>query len=169
MKWGVNELLNEFGFCGFKSFYESLVAPKYGMLFITVSSFGAFAEQYFGMCGACLILLLVLVKIELLTGIWASVKAKRKIVSKKLQRFILKIMIYFLFIMVFHILGQNTKDFTGSVYRYMHSFTIFYFIFVHVKSISENYGAITGKKSEFLELVRRMNKLFFKVKDEDPK
>ena len=161
-------LLNEFGFRNIESFWNSLVVPKYGLLFLTTSGCTAFIETYFGMRGISLILLLILIKIELFTGILASLTEKKKIVSRKLQRFVLKIMIYFFFIMIFHVLSKDVYDFTQHIYRYMHSFTIMYFVFVHIKSITENYDRITGKKSEFSYFLKRLNQKFFSEKDDKP-
>ena len=168
MKTGFENILSEFGFCSLSSFFTSLFAPKYGLLFITISSVASIGDALFGISNFSLLLLLILVKIELITGLWAAYKRKKKIVSKKLQRFLLKIMIYFFFIMIFNVLSKETLNFTKHIYVYMHSFTILYFVFVHIKSIAENYGRITGKKSEFLGYIKKMNEKFFNVKDTDP-
>jgi len=161
-----NTLIAEFGFCNIKSLYDSLFTPKYGLLFITTSATLSFIEVWFGIADAILIVLLLLLKVELFTGIWAAKVEKQRIISKKLQRFILKTMVYFTFIMSFHILSCFARDFTQSVYKYMHSFTIFYFIFVHVKSIAENYSRITGNPVEFGEYIKKLNDRLFGKKPE---
>lgn len=164
MKIVLTELIRDFGFCDIKSFLTSLFVPRYSLLFISFSTPSIIGESFFGMSNYTLLLLIILIKIELITGIWAAKVKKETIVSKKLQRFILKIMIYFFFIMMFHQLSNDTTDFTQSLYEYMHSFTIMYFVFVHLKSIGENYDNITNKKSEFLILIQKMNQKFFNIR-----
>lgn len=162
--FNLDYLWNDFGFCNSKSLMVSLFAPEYGVLFITLSGLATLGEFCFGLSGFTLVLLLVLVKIELITGLWAAKVRGKKIVSKKLQRFFLKMMIYFFFIMILHRLAAEVTDFTHNLYSYMHSFTIFYFVFVHIKSIAENYGRITGKKSEFLDYIKKINEKVFNSK-----
>lgn len=160
-----NTILNDFGFSNIKTFINSVFTPRYGLLFASLSGLGSLGEVLFGMSNFTLLILVVLVQIELLTGIWAAKIRGRAIVSKKLQRFILKIMIYFLFIVVFHRLSEDSSNLTKYLYEYMHSFTIMYFIFVHLKSITENYERITGKKSELSKLIDILNsKIFSKDK-----
>lgn len=164
------KILNEFGFCTLNSFTESLITPRFGLLFIGLSGITSIGDKFFGVSNLTLFLLLVLIAIELITGIWASVVRKRRIVSKKLQRFVLKIMIYFFFIMILHALSEEATDYTKEIYSYMYSFTILYFVFVHIKSILENYTRITGKKSDFLYYLNVLNsKVFtFTPKKKDP-
>lgn len=164
MKSAIEGLLAEFGFCNFDSFLNSLFLPKVGSLLVILGSLVAIPQTYFGLSNLALVLLLVLINVELITGIWASMVKKRKIVSKKLQRFILKIMIYFLFIMTFHVMSKNALNFTKVIYSYMHSFTILYFIFVHLVSITENYGQITGKNIEFADYIKKLKEKFFDEK-----
>lgn len=170
IKLAFENLLNEFGFGSIKSFLASMFAPQYGALFITFSGLSSLGDVFFGVSNYTLLLLVILVKIELITGIWASKVKKRPIVSKKLQRFILKMMIYFFFIMIFHQLTNEAENFTKKIYEYMHSFTIMYFVFVHIKSITENYDKITGRRTEFLGIIDKMNEKFFgKVPDKKRK
>ena len=160
-------IVEEFGFPSLKALYISLLAPKQGLLFIALSGITSIGDYFFGVSNFTLILLIVLIKIELITGIWASRVRKKKIVSKKLQRFILKLGIYFFFIMMFYKLGQDAKDFTKNIYAYMHSFVILYFVFVHVKSIGENYGRITGKKTDFTEIIKKFANKMLGLKEKD--
>lgn len=157
-------LLNEFGFTSTKSFITSLLATNYGMLFTVTTTVASFADYYFGVSNLLLILLLVLINLELITGLWAAKVRKRKIVSKKLQRFLLKIMIYFVFLVLLHRLTHEVDDLTQPIYTYMYSFTILYFVFVHVKSILENYTRITGKETDFYSYLQQMNERVFGVK-----
>ena len=77
-------LLHEFGFCGIKSLLTSLVAPLKAAIIVFFSSIASVGEFFFGISDLMLILLIVLIKIELITGLWAAYAKKDKIVSKKL-------------------------------------------------------------------------------------
>ncbi len=161
----MNTILTEFGFSSTKSLLESLLAPQYKYMLISISTLASIGESFFGLSNVSLILLVILIILELITGLWASKVRGRKIVSKRFQRFGLKFMIYFFFIIVFHRLKEEPSlESTSWIYKYMHSFFIMYFVGVHLKSIAENYGRITGKKSEFGGFIKKVNEKFFNLK-----
>ena len=158
-------VLNDFGFCNSNSFVESLLATQYKYLLIAFSGITSVGQFFFGMLDITMFLLFILMLIELVTGIWASKIRKRKISSKRLQRFGLKFMIYFFFIMLFQRLKEEPAlHSTKELYEYMYSFFIMYFVGVHLKSIAENYSRISGKPSDLGGFIKKINEKFFKNK-----
>ena len=157
------KILNDFGFNTTAEFAESLFRfSMHKPLLISASMIGVvsqFCITIFGLNLSALLILAVLLVVELITGIWASVKENHKISSRRFQRFGIKILVYFLMIIVFAIMKMFYQNlYMYYVYDTIHSFVVLYIILVYMISILENASVIIGGSREFDGLLKYLRK-----------
>ena len=167
----IENFFTEWGFDSIGCFFKSLLKVDQFAWIITGGAFLSSLETVFGLNAMSMLALLLLMALELLTGIIASLKRKNKIKSKKLGRFLLKSFTYWFFIGFFAIFALQFKDGLKHVaFDWLHSFIVFYVIGVYAVSIFENLSSITGKRSEFRPVIEAIKKKLLpkKEKDEGP-
>lgn len=161
----VKQTLADFGFCGVKSFGLSLVRAENSDFIISFSLMCSFFSQLIGLQVYTLKILFILLLAELVFGIWAGVRRFGKFKVKRLQRFGLKVFIYFLILLVFNTLTLQYENSSGEYYIYssIHSFVVFYIIAVYIISILENIHYLTGYSSELGDLIKIFKLKIFKA------
>ena len=157
-------ILSDFGYCSLGEFGQSLLrielAKPLIMFSVSLTFFSEACIHFLGLEFPSVAILVMLLVVELFTGIAASMKKGTKITSKRLQRFGLKIFIYFFLLVVFKTF-QNQYDgkFLANIYSAIHSFIVLYVIGVYSVSVLENVSVIiSGKKTEFKGLVDYISK-----------
>lgn len=172
----LDTFVGHFGFDGMNDFISSILHIKL-MLFTIPMSFAVFAflSKYLGMTYVMVAAFLVLAIMELVTGIWGSLATKKKIKSKKLGRFGLKILVWFALIFVAHSFAQSYEHLKGvqnyivyQIFNWFHGVLMIYVSFEYIISILENLAKITGKTNN--RLIRFITNKMDKVlgwEDED--
>lgn len=94
--------ISEFGFPTFKNFISSTFGfclnKKAFVLSVFLSGFSIFVEKYIGLTSLVFSSFIILLFLEFITGIKASLREGKKIESRKFGRVILKLVIYTLII-----------------------------------------------------------------------
>ena len=147
--------MNEFG--------ESLLRINQYRPILLIASIGTVTIQWckhmFGLTAQSILILALLLVIELASGIAASIKQGKSITSKRLQRFGIKVTIYFLIIAVFAAFTHQYKgNYMEHVYNAVHSFIILYIILVYLISILENASVLMGGSREIDSIIKFLRK-----------
>lgn len=149
----LENLVVQFGFDSLNDFINSLIHFKLLLLTLpfSIAVFGI-VEKYFGFTSAIFAAFVIMAVLELLTGIWGSLAVGKKIQSKKIGRFGLKILVWLALIFVAHAFADSYKDQTGiqnhliyQIFTLFHGVLMVYVTFEYIISILENLGKITGK------------------------
>ena len=152
----MRQILADFGFCGLRSLSISLMKFDNFEFIIGFSLMGTIVSELIGLQTYTLKILFILLLVELAIGIWAGVRRFGKFKVKRLERFGLKVFIYFLILLVFNtLMGQyNGSVAEFYVYSSIHSFIVFYVIAVYLISILENIYYLSGKSPELENLIK---------------
>ncbi len=103
-----------------------------------------------------LMTMVTFVIVDLITGIWKSVKLKQKITSKALRSTIEKILSYFFVIILAKLFDEVVLNIDAIQVHTMVASLIF---LVEFKSVTENMSEITGNKV-FVQIYETVNKVF---------
>jgi phage-related holin len=168
----MNYLVQGFGFSSTADFAESTfhVSKNWwaiSFLSMVMGSLAWFVETYIGMTPAVYLAFIVLLAIEFVTGIQASLKSGQKIQSRKFGRMIVKIGVYTCIIGLIH----TFKGMGGEIPIY---FWIYYTLFNMVVvqmliSVLENLSKLGYADSTlFLRVIKnKLNKWFDLEQPED--
>lgn len=146
-------LLHEFGFCNVDQFTESLLRPKLMSFSIPFAMMGATLQLLFGLKPIVLTAFIVLLTLELSSGIFASWIEGRRITSKRMKAFL---MMLFVWLCTLFIITSFKQHFIGTsiefIFDYLFTAVILFVNIIYFKSIWENAGRIMNRKNEFAEL-----------------
>lgn len=143
-----------FGFCNFQSLFNSLFKTDKFLMISLFSIITSFLSDILGLQTKAVAVLFVVILAELGIGIWAGMKRFRKFKLKKFERFGLKLLVYFLLLLVFAALKVHyCDDPEFYVYSAIHSFIVFYVMGVYLISIMRNASYIMGGSEEIDNLV----------------
>jgi len=162
---GMRQILADFGFCGFKSLNISLLKLDNFEFIVVFSFMGTFLSESIGLQTYSLKILMILLFAELFFGIWAGIMRFGRFKAKRLERFGLKLFIYFLILLIFNTFMIQYKESIAEFYIYssIHSFIVFYIIGVYLISVLENIHYITGKSTEIETLISIFKLKIFKA------
>ncbi len=122
------------------------------LLFISWVS--AWVEMLLGIKGATALAFCVLALVELLTGIYASLKVRKEnYESFKIGRFTIKLVVILVCIYVLNAFAHEFKDsepIVGGAFEYARIFMFAYSAQEYLVSVLENVGQIGGKDKTFL-------------------
>ena len=159
---------------GWKSFNDMMVsfAPsiKYNITLklISISSVIAFFEtSLFGLKFETLMALVILLTIELFSGIYCSNHIrKEKFESAKMWRFFFKSGMFFI---ITYVMYQLQKEFVGrivleEIFTFVYNGLLAFSILEIIISVMENYAEIEGKKKDYYTsfITTKINKIFGK-------
>ncbi len=157
-----SHILEDYGYQSFSELLSSLMPSlKYSMTMavVSVSSIGVILEAYLGMSFASLIAFMVVMPVELISGIQAS---KEKFNSRKFSRFLFKLFYYLVLIFVTHTMSveflEKESMLPGTLFEWMHHLLIVHITAENIISISENVAKLEGKESSFYIILLK-NKL----------
>lgn len=169
-------LISEFGFINCKNFIASTFGfclnKKAITLSILLSGISIFIERFIGLTPLAFTCFIILLFLEFLTGIRASLKEGRKIESKKFGRVILKLVIYTLII---GIINTFRKDINVpvifnkeiNIYSAIHFVTINLILIQLLISLFENLSRLGFEESS--KVFRIIKKIAQKWIDFDKK
>jgi hypothetical protein len=175
----INNLMQEFGFKTSTDFLLSTFGFSIKKSVLLMGGFFGFLEvavkDFIGLDPLVYISFVILLFLEFLTGIKASVKEGKKIQSKRIGRVILKIMIYTLIIGIINIF--STKLFIPKVLGYsLNIYSVIYYsvlnliIFQLLLSVFENLTRLGYSETNqvFKFLTKKADK-WFSLDDDDNK
>jgi len=155
----INRFLNHFVGCfGFDcttDFNNSLIHSNFLMITIPVAAFSSMIENFLGLQGLTVLAFVVLVILELITGIVASKNRGEKIVSHKFSRFGLKVFVWLALLFITNSLKleyDGHKDLlsitTLGIFTWLHDALFVYVTMEYLISVFENINSLTKTKSK---------------------
>ena len=161
-------IVTNFGFEDMTDFSGSLLHTKAMLLTIPVAGASAIAEHYFGLQTLTILAFVVLVTLELITGLTAAKVSGQKIESKKFGRFGLKVFVWVSLLFVINSLRleyRGHEDTLGGLafglFNWLHGTLFIYINIEYLISILENIGVISGKNNKgIIDVVKDKLKSF---------
>lgn len=146
-------ILENFGFNCKYEFMGSMVHTQVLTLTLPIAGISSIIESYFGLQGLTVLSFVLLITLELISGICASKVNKEKISSRRFSRFGFKLFVWvtLLFILNSLRLEYSTYDTTIGktsylLFNWLHSTVFIYVNLEYLISVLENLGVISGKK-----------------------
>lgn len=158
----INYVVSNFGFDDVSDFTNSLVHKNTMLLSIPFAGLSSIIETVFGLQGLTILAFVVLVTLELVTGLYASKVRGEAIVSNKFGRFGLKVFVWITLLFVLNSLKKEYHDsglFNGmanALFTWLHGTLFIYINLEYLISVLENLGVITGKNNDgVIKLIRK--------------
>ena len=163
----LDTFVSHFGFENMSDFVNSLVHPKLLLFTLPTTLLGfslfSFIEKWFGLSYMVFIAFIVVLILELVTGLAASLLKGVKISSTKFSRFGLKVFVWMGLILVTNsfqtdYLGRADiiSKLTYNLFYTLHGLMVVYICIEYMISILENLSVITGnKENKFLNFLKK--------------
>lgn len=171
----INKLLNQFvstfGFNCTGDFTNSIVHSKILGVTLPLAGISALLENSLGLQHLTLISFVVLVTLELLTGLIAAKVKGEQIVSNKFGRFGLKVLVWLILLYVTNSMRleysgslESFRNLASGFFTWLHGTMFIYIVLEYLISVLENLGAITGKSKDNLikSIIDKLNNLLKK-------
>lgn len=174
----LNHFVGCFGFSCTSDFNGSLVHSNLLMITLPIAAISSFVEEIMGLHSLTILAFVLLVILELITGIAASKNRGEKIVSHKFSRFGLKVFVWLTLLFITNSLRleyEGQKDLlsttTLGLFSWLHSALFVYVTLEYLISVLENVTSLTNKKNKKSLLNGIINKLksFSIIEKEDKK
>ena len=124
--------LNDWGFLNFQDMLQSTLHYKNFKpilaLSITIGSISSYIDKFLGLEPLVFLAFCILLILEFITGIMASIREGKKIESRKFGRFAFKVFIYTIMISLVHIMNVNSE---GRIINKVYAF-IYWVIFDYI-------------------------------------
>lgn len=178
-EYSVNIHLSDFGFTNWQDFIQSTFHlsnfKPILLVSVTLGTVASFCEDYLGIEAMVYVAFVALLFIEFFSGLAASLKEGKKFESRKLGRFIVKIVAYTAIIGIINIFKNGMKpmvvlDNEINIYAWIY-YTTFNMIVVQlIVSVLENYSRLGYRESNkiFGLIASKLNK-WFKLDDDTKK
>lgn len=121
-------------------------------LTLPIAFLSSFIQSYFGLHAITLMSFILLITLELFTGIRASRSRGIPLQSKKFSRFGFKLGIWvtLFFILNSMYLQYQNNSVLGSIYSWLHGSIFIYVTLEYMLSVLENISVITGDSNNYL-------------------
>lgn len=172
-----NHLVNSFGFNCTGDFSNSIIHTKLLAVTIPVAGFSSLLEITLGLRHLTILAFVVLITLELLTGLIASKIRGEKIVSHKFSRFGFKVFVWLILLYVINTMKveysqQTNNNFTSlasGFFTWLHGTLFIYIVIEYLISILENLGVITKKKNDNIikTIIKKLNNFLGNEKNKD--
>ena len=142
----INYHLQGFGFEGTQDLMTSTLHTDKGFGIISglsalLGGAAIFVETYIGLAPVAYIAFVILLVLEFITGIRASIKAKKKIESRKFGRMIVKIGLYTTILGIVHVLKVNMDSYI-NIYEWLY-YAVFNMVVIQlIISVLENLAKL---------------------------
>ena len=164
-----HSLFQEFGFSSADHFFTSLFRPNLLNISLPTAAFGSIIESIFGLKWVVVLAFVVLLTLELVSGIFASWIEGKEITSKRMKAFLMMLFVWLVSLFILNAFRCNFEE-TSSlhvVFDYLFNAVLLFVNVIYFKSIWENAGRIMNKKGEFKKLINIFNSKQVEKKDED--
>lgn len=150
-----NNMVTHFGFADKQDFIQSFIHTKLMAVTIPIATISVFFEQYFGLKVLTVFSFVLLVTLELISGLWASKikKGKLAIASNPLKRFGFKLLAWLIMVFILNSFKLQWKDENVIIFHlfdWLYSLIIIYISFEYFISVLENIAVISGKSDMLL-------------------
>jgi len=146
-------VLENFGFSCKYEFMGSMIKTKLLALTLPIAGISSIIETYFGLQGLTVLSFVLLVTLELFSGLCASKVNKQKISSKKFGRFGFKLFVWITLLFVLNSLRLEYSSYDDTIgrtsyllFNWLHSTIFIYVNIEYLISVLENLGVISGKE-----------------------
>jgi hypothetical protein len=170
----LNYLVTNFGFDSNLEFTNSLIHKNLIVFSLPLATTSSIIQTFFGLESLTITAFVVLVTLELVTGLTASKLTHTPIVSDKFGRFGLKLGVWLILMFVLNSLKLQYKDVGGFdtianlLFTWLHGVLFIYVNLEYLISVLENLAVISGKNND--TIVKVIKKKFFRtIDEEDPK
>lgn len=162
----LNQIVSNFGFTCTSDFGNSIVHNKLLPLTVPIAGFSAVFETMLGLQNLTIIAFVVLIILELLTGLIASKVRGEEIISGKFGRFGLKVLVWMTLLYITNSMRleylkneSNFDSLASSLFVWLHGTLFIYIVLEYLISVLENLGVITGdsKKSLINTIINKLN------------
>tara|TARA_R110000803_G_scaffold2420_1_gene8213 strand:- start:4514 stop:5047 length:534 start_codon:yes stop_codon:yes gene_type:complete len=174
MKNIFNYIVTNFGFDSNLEFSNSLIHKNLIIFSLPLAASSSIVQTFFGLEALTIISFVILVTLELITGLTASKLAHIPIVSPKFGRFGLKLGVWITLMFVVNSFKLQYKDIGGFdtlanlLFTWLHGTLFIYVNLEYLISVLENLALISGKKND--SLIKVIKKKFFRtIQDSDEK
>ena len=136
---------------------------------LTVGSASSLIDKFLGLEPLMFLAFSMLLILEFITGVLASIKEGSKIESRKFGRFVFKVFIYTLMISVVHIMNVSSEGrVISKVYSFIYWVIVDYISLQLIISVFENCSRLGFSESS--KVFKRINKFlskWFDLKDDE--
>lgn len=153
----VHLVVSNFGFTCVNDFMSSTIHNKLLIITLPLAAISSIVETLFGLHNFTIISFVVLVTMELLTGLLASKVKGIEIESHKFGRFGLKILVWLSLLYIANSLKleyievkNNFSVLASGLFTWLHGTLFIYITMEYFISVLENMAIITGKKNKTL-------------------
>lgn len=169
-------LVNSFGFNCTGDFGSSIIHSNLLIITIPLAGFSALLEASLGLRHLTILAFVVLVTLELITGLVASKIRGEKIVSRKFSRFGLKVFVWLTLLYVVNAIkieysdqGGNFSNLASGFFTWLHGTLFIYIVIEYLISVLENLSVITGKNNDTLitKIIKKLNGFLSGEKDKN--
>lgn len=178
-----NHLVSSFGFTCTGDFTNSIIHSKVLMITIPFAGISAILENFLGLRSLTISAFVVLIILELVSGLIASKKRGEEIVSHKFSRFGFKVFVWLTLLYIVNAMKMeySTQDTNFSVlasgfFTWLHGTIFIYVVVEYLISVLENLGSITSDNEDktLIEvIIKKLNGFLknekFKEKNTDDK
>lgn len=167
----LNFFVSSFGFECTSDFTDSMIHPKMLAITLPLAFISSTLELLLGLQSLTVIAFVILVTLELITGIVASKLRKEPIVSRKFGRFGLKVFVWLMLIFITNTMRieylnseETFRSLASGFFTWLHGALFIYVIIEYLISVLENLGSITGKSKDNLvkSIISKLNDLLKK-------
>jgi len=151
LRFNLDKQMKEWGFSNLNDFFQSAFhSESFTTIFVTSVSLTALGEiirEIIGFTPMVYVSFIVLLLVEVVTGIRASLLEGEKINSKRFGRFILKTFVYTIMLGVTNVFGSQTEGFTSYIYNTIHMLIFDYITLQLIISVFENLSRMGYQES----------------------
>ena len=171
-----NHLVNNFGFSCTGDFTTSIVHSKLLVITIPLAGLSALLENSLGLRYFTILAFVILVTLELITGLLASKIRGEQIVSHKFSRFGFKVFVWMVLLYVVNTMKieyseqiGNFSKLASGFFTWLHGTLFIYIVIEYLISVLENLGVITGKSNDtiIIKIIKKLNNLLGSEKNKE--
>jgi hypothetical protein len=165
-----NYVVENFGFDNISDFYNSLIHTRLLLLTIPLAGLSSVIKNSLGLEFLTIVSFVLLITLELITGLMASKINGVKIESKKFGRFGLKIFVWSCLLFILNSIRKEWIDKTGvlptasyELFEWLHGTLFIYITLEYLISVLENLNKILGVDEDkgIIGLITKKIKKFF--------
>lgn len=146
-------LIHDLGFCGLNHLFVSLIRPSLLTSILPSAALVGLCEFFFGLKPLVLLAFVILLTVELGSGIAASWLEGKRITSRRMKAFIVMVTIWMFILFIINMFRfQFLEHWIGAIFDYLFVVVILYANTIYFTSIWENMGRISQNRNRFKEI-----------------
>ena len=168
----MKDFLRDWGFCSLHDVFQSTLHYKnfkpMATISVTLAGASSLINKYLGLEPMVFVAFCLLLLLEFITGISASIREGKKIESRKFGRFAFKVFIYTIMISLVHIMSVNSEGrIINKVYAFIYWVIVDYISLQLIISVFENLSRLgLSESSKVFKKINKFLSKWFDLKDE---